>query len=326
MTEPLLLEARALSKAFRVRSAGSVWRRLTTIIEDISLRLDIGRTLGLVGESGSGKSTLASVLIGDLWPSGGEARLSGRRPTEIPRRQRARIVQPIVQDPRASLDPRWPIGKLLSEPLEIHGDDIDKRHAKIASALEAVDLPSDILSRFPHEVSGGQAQRLAIARALVLDPQLLVCDEPLSALDLITQTGMISLFQRLKTQRRLSMLFISHDLAAVRELSDQMAVMYLGRIVEIGPPDVIGGPLSHPYTRALVAAAPRFTTGLRRSGRAPILGEPPSHAAKPPGCAFHPRCPAAAPVCRRDAPPTVRIMGEHSVTCHFAQPQALAAE
>ena len=321
VTHPL--ETDRLTKTFYVRSAVPFRRRPLTAVNDVTLCVDHGQTLGVVGESGCGKSTFGRLVVGDLMPSAGTVSLGGRPVSGIPRRERARRVQPIVQDPRAALDPRWRVGALLAEPLEIHGWRTH-RAERVGEALSAVRLPPDIASRFPHQISGGQAQRVAIARALMSRPRLLVCDEALSALDIAVQVNIARLLQSIQRRDGTSIVFISHDLHLVRHLSHRIAIMYLGRVVEVGPVDAVGSSLSHPYTRALIGAAPRIDPRQRRAKRATLDGETPSPLDPPPGCVFQTRCPIAVGRCRLQPPPPVAVGQRHEVHCHLAEPLAHA--
>ena len=314
-----LLTTEAACKSFPVRSGIPFrWRRLWAVAK-VDLSLDVGRTLGVVGESGSGKSTLGRMIIGEMAPSSGSVHIAGAEVAAIPRLRRARLVQPIVQDPRGALDPRWRIRRLLAEPLDIHRDRTD-RARRVAEALAAVSLPPDVADRLPHQISGGQAQRVAIARALLLEPQLLVLDEALSALDAEVQVDIVETLREIQLRRSTSMVFISHDLNLVRDVAHEVAVMYLGQVVEYAPAGAIGLALSHPYTRALVGATPRIRRRRPGQRRATIGGELPSPLNPPLGCVFHTRCPVVMDVCRQQAPPRVTVDTGHVVQCHLAQP------
>ena len=319
-----LLQTDGLTKVFRVGGPIPFRRRPLTALSGATLNLGVGETLGVVGESGCGKSTLGRLIVGDLVPSAGSVSLAGRPVSSIPRLDRARLVQPIVQDPRGTLDPRWRLGALLAEPLVIHGR-TDRMADRVAGALSAVRLAPDIAARFPHQISGGQAQRIAIARALLPEPRLLVCDEALSALDAAVQVDIVRLLLDLQAERHLSMVFISHDLGLVRQISHRVAVLYLGRVVEIGPVEAVGTASSHPYTRALIGSAPRLDPRRRRTARATLEGETPSPLSPPAGCVFHTRCPVAVGRCRTQVPPPVAVAAGHQVLCHLAEPNALAA-
>jgi oligopeptide/dipeptide ABC transporter ATP-binding protein len=281
-----------------------------------------GETLALVGESGCGKTTLGRVAALLHAPSAGRVRLGERDVASV--RGRAlralrRRVQTVFQDPFGSLNPRLTIGKSLREPLEIHGVGTKAEQQRRAETLiQAVGLGPRDLGRFPHQFSGGQRQRIAIARALALDPELIVLDEPLSSLDVSVQSQVLNLLAELKRDRGLAYLFISHDLAAVEHLADRIAVMYLGRVVELAPRDQVLRAPAHHYTRALIDAVPRLDQV--RARRRPLKGDVPSPIAPPPGCAFHPRCPRAEARCMTERPmldPAPGRAGDHRVACHF---------
>jgi peptide/nickel transport system ATP-binding protein len=275
--------------------------------------------VGLVGESGCGKSSLAKVLMRLVDPSAGRVVFDG---TDVGALKGAglkayrRQAQIVFQDPFASLNPRQTVGEILTGPLEVHGIGARaERQAAAGAALERVGLPRAALTRYPHEFSGGQRQRLGIARALILSPRLVICDEPVSALDLSIQAQILNLLSRMKAELGLSYLFISHDLSVVRYFADRVLVMYLGRIVETGSWQSIFSRPLHPYTRALMEAVP--APGRRRHA-APLSGDLPSARNVPTGCRFHPRCPRATPVCT-EADPVLRPAGAgQSVACHHA--------
>jgi oligopeptide/dipeptide ABC transporter ATP-binding protein len=287
--------------------------RMLHAAEGVDLSIAEGETLALVGESGSGKSTIGNVVAGLQTPTVGRMRFRGKPPDDATRR----AVQIVFQDPFSALDPRMPVADIIAEPLRIQRlGSRAARRARAAELLAQVGLPQDALNRYPHEFSGGQRQRIAIARALAPDPELIVADEPLSALDVSIQSQVLNLLQDIQSRRRLSYLFISHDLAVVRHLADRVAVLYLGRIVETAPQAALFATPSHPYTQALLAAVPRI--GGRRRERA-IRGELPSPLDPPPGCVFHPRCPKAQPICREIAPRLEPAPGRagQSAACHF---------
>ena len=320
MTEPLL-SVTGLSKHFTVRK-GFPKPKTTVIraVEDVSLSIKPGEAFGLVGESGCGKSTAARALLRLIEPDGGEVRFGGhdvrsaRGKDLIALRRRMQIV---FQDPYSSLDPRQSIGSALTEPMRVHGIARGEEAKKRALALlEEVGLPPNAFDRYPHEFSGGQRQRIGIARALTLEPELIVADEPVSALDVSVQAQVLLLLRELRERRGLAFLFVSHDLSVVRWFCDRVAVMYLGRIVEEGPVGrVLANPL-HPYARMLRDASPEPDPALR--GALPrIVGEIPSAAAPPPGCPFHPRCPSAMPECSQVLPSLKPTPEGGSVACHL---------
>jgi oligopeptide/dipeptide ABC transporter ATP-binding protein len=322
-----VLELDRVSKHFPLRGKGLFGARLGTVkaLSDATLRIGRGETLGLVGESGCGKTTLGRVAALLYRPSAGSVRIAGQAPADLGRAGLARLrrqVQTVFQDPFGSLNPRLTVGFSLREPLAIHrvGTNAERR-ARAAALIEAVGLRSADLDRYPHQFSGGQRQRIAIARALALDPALVVLDEPLSSLDVSVQSQVLNLLAELQRARGLSYLFISHDLAAVEHLSDRIAVMYLGWVVELAPRDALLRAPAHPYTRALIDAVPRIEDGRRRP--AALKGDVPSPIDPPAGCAFHPRCPHAQQRCRAQRPALGPLPGRdpaHQAACHFPLP------
>ena len=280
-----------------------------------------GETLGVVGESGCGKSTLARLILRLIEPTAGTVRFMGSDLTALSAgalRLHRRNLQIVFQDPYASLDPRMTVAAIISEPLDIHrvGDRMTRRR-RVLELLDLVGLNPAAADRYPHEFSGGQRQRIGIARALALDPMLLVLDEPVSALDVSIQAQVLNLLLELKSRLRLSYIFISHDLSVIEHVSDRIAVMYLGRIVESGPAEALFHHPLHPYTRALIAAIP----GTGRE-RLVLRGDPPSPERLPSGCHFHPRCPMAQPLCTGTAPVLRVIEHDRKAECHFATPAA----
>ncbi|MCC6467233.1 MAG: ATP-binding cassette domain-containing protein [Alphaproteobacteria bacterium] len=319
-----LLELDQVSKHFPLRGRGLFGGRLGTVqaVSEASLAIARGETLALVGESGCGKTTLGRVAALLHRPTAGRLSLDGSDVAGLGRdalRRLRRKVQTVFQDPFGSLNPRLTAGFSLREPLDIHrvGTPSD-RNARIAELIVAVGLRRDDLERYPHQFSGGQRQRIAIARALALDPALVVLDEPLSSLDVSVQSQVLNLLAEIKRRRGLAYLFISHDLAAVEHLADRIAVMYLGRVVELAPRDLLLRQPAHPYTRALIDAVPRIEDGRRR--RAVLKGDVPSPIDPPKGCAFHPRCPRAEARCRVQRPVLAIPPGRaaaHLAACHF---------
>ena len=295
-------------------------------VEDVSLAIGQGQTLGLVGESGCGKSTLGRVAAGILPPTQGQARIDGAPVMEGGRKRTTRI-QMVFQDPFASLNPRMRIGDTIAEGPLVHGLVTREQAAgDVTRWLQAVGLDAAAAQRFPHQFSGGQRQRVAIARALAMRPDALVCDEPVASLDVSIQAQIINLFLQLRREFGLTMLFISHDLSVVRHVSDRVAIMYLGRIVEIGPTEqIFAGPL-HPYTRALLDSAPRLAAdGAPVQDIRPIRGELPSPIHPPPGCAFHQRCERAQQRCREQRPILLPGAAERQTACHFPLEEAAHA-
>jgi oligopeptide/dipeptide ABC transporter ATP-binding protein len=315
-----LLQAEDLSCHFRL--AGP-WGRgpLLKAVDGVSFNLLPGETLGLVGESGCGKSTLARLLLGLLSPTGGRVWFAGEELTGLGRKAlkaRRRQFQIIFQDPYSSLNPRLTVRQILEEPFVIHGLGTKaERRAWVADLLQEVGLAPEHLERYPHEFSGGQRQRLGIARALALRPKLIVADEPVSALDVSIQAQILNLLAQLQERHGLAYLFISHDLSVVSQISSRVAVMYLGRLLELAPRQVFARARLHPYTEALLAAVP--LPDPRRPFRPPALkGEPPSPVQVPPGCPFHPRCPEAQfPRCADEVPAYRETVPKHWVACHF---------
>ena len=317
------LDVRHLSKGFAIGggflNGPSVMVRA---VRDVSFHLPRGSTLGLVGESGCGKSTVARAVLRLIEPDAGEITFDGedvRAADSAALRQLRRRMQIIFQDPYASLNPRRTIRQTLEEPLHVHRLGSRKEIAEKAETVIAeVGLPQQALERFPHEFSGGQRQRIGIARALVLDPELIVADEPVSALDVSVQAQVLRLLENLRAKRGLSFLFVSHDLGVVRHFCDRVCVMYLGRIVEEGPTGAVFDRPHHPYAEMLRNASPVPDPAARRE-LARVSGEVPSPVAPPPGCAFHPRClHADAGPCRTD-PPELRMIGAgRHAACHHA--------
>jgi len=314
-----LLRAEGLTRRYAMRR-GLLGRSVEVrAVDGVSLTVERGRTLGLVGESGCGKSTTGRLVLGLEAPDDGHVAFDGSPmppPGSEPwRRLRARM-QMVFQDPLGALDRRLTIGTQVREPLDIHGlGDAGTRGEKVASLLSAVGLRPDQAARYPHELSGGQRQRAVLARALATDPALLVCDEPISALDVSIQAQVMNLLVELQERLGLGMLFISHDLRAVRQVSHRIAVMYLGRIVEEGEPDAVLQAPAHPYTQALVSAIPHPG---RAGTRIVLQGDPPNPADRPTGCAFHPRCAAAVARCAVDSPSLKARDDGRLVACHVA--------
>lgn len=291
--------------------------RMLNILECVSLALRRGETLGLVGESGSGKTTLARAVIGLVRKTGGRVTFDGT-PLERPSDFRAirREAAMMFQDPVASLSPRLKVGTLLAEPYRIHGVSLPGSSAAVVSELlRLVGLPKGMARRYPHELSGGQARRVGVARALALKPKLVLADEPTAGLDVSVQGEILNLMGRLKAELGLSYVIVTHNLAMIRHVSDRLAIMYLGRLVETGGTGEVFRKPAHPYTRALLEAEPVPDPRRRREDLA-IRGEVPSVLNRPKGCEFHTRCPIARDICRT-VPPTLREDGGRTVRCHF---------
>jgi peptide/nickel transport system ATP-binding protein len=318
-----LLEVSNLSRVYEVRRGAWPFGRLAALhaVDGVSFELSAGRTLGLVGESGCGKTTTAKLVLGLVPVTGGEVKIGGESlpaAGTLPWRALRRRMQMVYQDPLGALDRRLSVGRQVMEPLAIHdiGNPAERRDKALAM-LDAVGLAQHHFDRFPHELSGGQRQRIVLARALMLDPQLLVCDEPISALDVSIQAQVVNLLLALQQKLGLAYLFISHDLRMIRQVSHEVAVMYLGRIVEQGDPDRLFTAPAHPYTQALVSAIPTHARAKRQ--RVVLPGEPPNPVDRPAGCAFHPRCRYATARCRVEIP-ELRILADgRRAACHNAE-------
>ena len=321
MTEALL-SVRDLRRIYRVRTGGGWLARRADLkaVDGVSFEISAGETLGLVGESGCGKSTTAKLVLGLIPASAGSVTFDGEPVTaerDTQWRAQRRKMQMVYQDPLGALDRRLAVGVQVMEPLDIFEESTpSERRARMLDLFDAVGLPRASVERYPHELSGGQRQRVVLARALILSPRLLVCDEPVSALDVSIQAQVINLLKDLQGKLGVAYLFISHDLKLVRHVSHRVAVMYLGRIVEMGAPDVLLGAPAHPYSQALVSAVPN---PRRRTSRRIVLeGDPPSPVDIPSGCAFHPRCPLAVDRCRTEVPELAPFEGDRLVACHRA--------
>ncbi|WP_353114459.1 dipeptide ABC transporter ATP-binding protein [Microbacterium sp.] len=316
-----LLEVEDLRVHFSAGSRFAGGKSRVKAVDGVSFALDRGETLGLVGESGCGKSTTGRAVLQLTRPTGGSVRLDGVELTALGAREVRRTrrrMQMVFQDPYSSLDPRMTVADALAEPLRIHrlasGPAVA---AKVKELLDSVGLPASAAERYPHEFSGGQRQRIAIARALAVDPDLLICDEPISALDVSVQAQVLNLFDDLQERYGLAYLFIAHDLAAVRHVSHRIAVMYLGGIVEAGERDEIVADPLHPYTRALISAVPRIRAEERGRERIVLGGDLPSPANPPSGCRFSTRCPFAQELCRTSRPELQEAAPGRTVACHF---------
>jgi oligopeptide/dipeptide ABC transporter ATP-binding protein len=319
-----VLEVDGLFKEFPIRS-GLLQRETGRVraVQDVSFSIGRGETLALVGESGCGKTTVSRCILRALPPTKGAIRFSpepGKSIDMAPLSRRAlrplrRHIQMIFQDPYASLNPRMMVGDIIAEPLLVNGMPAAQRSARVRELLDLVGLPAAARTRFPHAFSGGQRQRIGIARALALDPTLVVADEPVSALDVSVQAQIINLLLDLQDRLQLSMLFVAHDLGVVRHVSDRVAVMYVGRIVETAPTTALYATPRHPYTEALLAAVPKADPALRDQISAP-RGEIADPANPPAGCAFHPRCPYAVERCRTELPALQEIAPAHWSACH----------
>ena len=332
MREPSLLEVRGLSKYFPIERG--LLRRVVgqvRAVDQVSLRIDKGRTLGLVGESGSGKTTLGRCILRAIDLTAGEILFHhDGQTTDLARLKRRELrefrkhLQMIFQDPYSSLDPRKTVFDIVSEPLRINriasGKALEER---VRAALELVGLDLRYMKRYPHAFSGGQRQRIGIARALSINPQLIVCDEAVSALDVSVQAQILNLLKDLQEELSLTYLFIAHDLSVVEHVSDDVAVMYVGKLVEQAPTQQLFSRPRHPYTEALLSAIPRPDPDQPLPESGGIEGELPDPADPPSGCYFHPRCPYAQRICREEEPPLVEIAPQQTAACHFADDLAL---
>ncbi len=319
-----VLEVHDLVKNFSIKTAAGmrVVRRTVQAVSGVSFTINEGQTVGLVGESGSGKTTVGRCVLRLIEPTGGSVKFKGQEligmDQKVLRRLRAQM-QIVFQDPYASLDPKMTVGSAIAEPLVIQkvaGNHEDR----VVELLELVGLAADHSKRFPHEFSGGQRQRVGIARALALNPSLIVLDEPVSALDVSIQAGVVNLLEDLQAQLGLSYLFIAHDLSVVRHISDVVAVMYLGKLMELGPADEIYNTPSHPYTQALLSAIPEPNPVIERQRQRILLqGDVPSPIDPPSGCRFRTRCPIAKEICAQEEPELIDRGQGHPVACHFAE-------
>ncbi len=318
-----LLETRDLQRHFSVKKGAFGAARALKAVDGVDLRLEAGETLGLAGESGCGKSTVAKLIMGLIPPSAGDISYRGRRLSDMGRDELfsfRKDVQMVFQDPFSSLNPRMRVGDIIAEPLTIHGLAAGTQKRKVVlDLMEKVGLANEHFSRYPHEFSGGQRQRIGIARALAVSPRLIIADEPVSALDLSIQAQIINLLHELKKELSLSFLFIAHDLSVVRHMSDRVAIMYLGKIVETGEREAVFSRFLHPYTEALLSAVPRIKAEQRRK-RIILQGDIPSPLNPPAGCPFHTRCPyAELPLCSEVSPPLEEKECGHLAACHFSK-------
>ncbi len=315
----VLLEVKDLVKHFEVS------RGIVRAVDGVSFTIEKGETLGLVGESGCGKTTTGRCILQLERPTSGSVIFEGRELTRLGQKELRSVrrkVQVIFQDPYSSLNPRMTVGQIIAEPLAVHGivSGAAGRAARVRDLLSRVGLLPQHARRYPHEMSGGQRQRVGIARALAMEPSLIVCDEPVSALDVSIQAQIINLLEDLQSEFGLTYLFIAHDLAVVRHISDRVAVMYLGKIAEMADRKTIYDNPRHPYTKALLSAVPIPDPELEMKRERIVLGgEVPSPLNPPSGCVFHPRCPIAIDRCRTDIPPLRDLTPGHAAACHLAE-------
>ena len=330
--DDVVLTVRDVKKYFPL-TQGIVFKRTighVKAVDGVSFQLHKGETLGIVGESGCGKSTLGRLLMGLEAPTEGSIRLLGHEMAGLkPSQMRAlrRDIQIVLQDPYSSLDPRMTVGDIVGEPFDIHPQALEGRERRkvVQELLDVVGLNPDHVNRYPHQFSGGQRQRIGIARALSLKPKVIVCDEPVSALDVSVQAQVVNLFERLQDEFGLSYVFIAHDLSVVRHISDRVMVMYLGKTMEIGNEDQIYGEPTHPYTQALLSAVPVPDPRMKgRRDHIVLEGDVPSPANPPSGCRFRTRCWKAEDICAQEEPLLqIREKADHPSACHFAQPREI---
>ena len=316
----VLVEVRNLKKYFPVRGPFGRSKLMVHAVDDVSFNIEDGETLGLAGESGCGKTTLGRTILRLYEPTSGEAYFEGRNIFELGKeelRKLRREMQIIFQDPYSSLNPRMTVQAIIGEPLNVHGVvEKDEQEDKIIEMLKKVGLEPEHIRRYPHEFSGGQRQRIAIARALILNPKFIVADEPASALDVSVQASILNLMRDLQQEFGLTYLFVTHDLSVIRLMSDRVAIMYLGRIVELAPTDELFASPEHPYTQALLSAIPIPDPNVEMK---PIFlkGDIPTPINPPSGCRLHPRCPYCKSMCEETEPELINVGGKHYVTCHM---------
>jgi len=324
MSDQAILEVRNLSKRYRLRKQKLLGHSAGTLeaVKDVSFRLQPGKTIGLVGESGCGKSSLARCVLQLDKPTAGTTVFDGRDLSSLSTQELRKIrryMQVIFQDPYSSLDPRFTVRRILQEPWNIFPDIVpqSERETRLAELLTLVGLHASDADRYPHQFSGGQRQRIGIARALALEPKVVICDEPVSALDVSVQAQVVNLLEDLQSELGLAYLFIAHDLSVVHHISDSVMVMYLGEVVESGPVESVFVNPKHPYTVALLSAVPIPDPKLRNREVIVLEGEVPNPASPPTGCAFHPRCSHATELCQQTSPPRT-LIDDVTVRCHFA--------
>lgn len=324
MTVPLL-EVEHLKVHLPVRQSARLFGSTTAYlraVDGVSFRLDAGETLGIVGESGCGKSTLCRAILQLTTITSGRVLWSGENLPDLSRQEMDRKrqeLQMVFQDPAGSLNPRMTVGSAIAEPLKVFRPDMEpeSRREAVHKMMQAVGLPSELANRYPHQFSGGQCQRVAIARAMILNPKLVICDEPVSALDISTQAQIVNLLKQLQRETGAAFIFVSHDLSVVRYMCTRILVMYLGQVVEFATRDELFANPRHPYTRALLSAIHIVERGKRKGARIVLSGEMPSPMDSPDGCVFHTRCQHATPWCRKEAPPLHAVTDSHQAACHY---------
>ncbi len=321
-----VIELRGLSKQFSIDNGFfTKGKRHVRAVNEVNLTIERGEIVGLVGESGSGKTTLARLMLGLTRPTAGSVVIDGTDLSKVGRAAmkllRAQIAV-VFQDPASNLNPRETVEGSIMRPLILHGMSHSAARKKARESLESVKMDVQYLNSYPHQLSGGQLQRIAIARALVINPKIMILDEPTSALDISVQAQILNLLLDLQEERGLTYMVITHDLNVVRYISDRVAVMYLGRLVEFGPTEEIWENARHPYTRALMEASPILNPRMRGREKHLIKGDPGSLIDLPTGCAFHPRCPMATPFCAEKIPPADALSARHLAACHYARREA----
>ena len=316
----VIVEARNAVKHYVIKTGlmNSRTAGIVRAVDDVSFTVHENETFALVGESGCGKSTMANLILKLVEPTSGEILFRGASLSEMSSqdtREYRRNVQAVLQDPYGALNPRMRVGHIIGEPLEVHGVARGSREERVSEALRSVGLPEWVQTQFPHEFSGGQRQRIGVARALTLDPDLIILDEPVSSLDVSIRSQVLNLLKDIQDERGISYILISHDLASVEHMSHTIGVMYLGKLVEIGDAELTCSQPLHPYTASLVAAA--TPPGTTPAWAIPIVGEVPSALETPTGCSFHPRCPYAMPICSRETPILAPTEDGRMVSCHL---------